>query len=292
MELIQEDLDRLLLLDQFSATKALDVLMEGAQSVKLLGVETLGDTKAYHIHFTLEQIPDWDLWIQEGNQPLVLKISQEGEQKKNGASVKVTVTTQFNDWKINVPIPKERFAFTPPQNAKKVAELVKHPPNPMLLVGQPAPSVKLKLLDGTVVDLASFKGKNVVILDFWATWCGPCRMAMPVISEVAATYKDKGLIAYAVNLGEDLEKLQAFKKATPALTMPILMDEDTKTAEAYLIVSIPMTVIIGKDGVIQRIHKDVPRDMDVLRKRLKDEFDTVLGGGSLLTPPAKEPAAK
>ncbi|HLX64745.1 MAG TPA: DUF2092 domain-containing protein [Planctomycetota bacterium] len=285
MRLVREDLSNLLFLDQVTMKDALDILMDGVQTLSITGVEPLGDVKAHHLHFTQADI-DWDMWIQEGKQPLVRKVSIEGEQmmsdKDGPVKVKKTIVTTFDDWKINAPIPSERFVFTPPQDTTKVPAIVKEMPNPMTLVGKAAPPVKLKALDGGMVDLASFKGKNVVVLDFWATWCGPCRMAMPVISEVTASYKDKGLIAYAVNLGEDQEKVGQFKNATPTLTMPILLDEKTEIAEAYKIASIPMTVIIDKDGVIQRIHMDVPKDMEKLRAMLKQEFDTVVGGGSLL----------
>jgi thiol-disulfide isomerase/thioredoxin len=146
-----------------------------------------------------------------------------------------------------------------------------------------------QLLEGAKFDLASEKGKNVVVLDFWATWCGPCRAAMPIVSEVVASYKGKGVVGYAVNLAEDVEKLKEFKKVMPALTLPILLDTDSKIAEAYRVQPIPMTVMVDKNGIVQVVHLGIPRDLEVLRKMLTSEIDTLLAGGTV--PDEKKPEA-
>src|SRR5690348_12023215 len=81
------------------------------------------------------------------------------------------------------------------------------------LVGKPAPAIKLDLLDGGKFDLADYKGKNVLIVDFWATWCGPCRAAMPVLMDVAKEYKDKGVLYFAVDLRENPATIKKFLQA-------------------------------------------------------------------------------
>ena len=71
------------------------------------------------------------------------------------------------------------------------------------MIGKPAPEFTLPLLDGGIFELAAHRGKEIVLLDFWATWCGPCRAAMPVLVDVAKEYADKGVRYYAIDLREE-----------------------------------------------------------------------------------------
>jgi len=95
----------------------MDIIMDGVLTLSVQGVEPIGDVKAYHLHFSQADI-DWDMWIQEGKQPLVRKVSIEGEQmmqdQAGPVKVKKAIVTSFDDWKINAPIPGEKFVFTPP----------------------------------------------------------------------------------------------------------------------------------------------------------------------------------
>ncbi|MBU4330247.1 MAG: TlpA family protein disulfide reductase [Acidobacteria bacterium] len=84
------------------------------------------------------------------------------------------------------------------------------PSEPHPLLGTPAPLFKLPLLDEGEFDLSQQKDKNIVILDFWATWCGPCKSAMPIIIEVAEEYKDRGVVLITVNLGKVPKKFIPF----------------------------------------------------------------------------------
>jgi peroxiredoxin len=119
------------------------------------------------------------------------------------------------------------------------------------LVGKPAPAISLKTADGKDVSLASLKGK-VVLVDFWATWCGPCKASLPNINKIAND-KDlaaKGLVVWAVNLDETPDKVNAFTKQNNySLTVPI--DVGGAVAETYKIQGIPSTMVIGTDGTIK-----------------------------------------
>ncbi len=299
---VRGDLNNLLFLDNFAMKDALDIIMNGVMSLKLVGVEPLGDVKAYHLHFAEKDI-DWDMWIQEGTQPLVRKISIEGEQMSRDETgpvkVKKTIVSSFDDWKVNVEFPKDRFTFTPPPDTKKVDTFLGKPgdadkPYDPKLLGEVAPAFVAKLLAGGTLDLASHKGKNVVLLDFWATWCGPCRMAMPIVSEVCEGFKGKGVVAYAVNIKETPEKVKEFQAATPALTLPIVLDEEAKLAEAYRVQPIPMTVIIGKNGLVEAVYLGLPNNLEGFKAQLKSQLETLSAGKSLLKKEGdnKEPEAK
>jgi thiol-disulfide isomerase/thioredoxin len=92
----------------------------------------------------------------------------------------------------------------------------------------------------------------VTILDFWATWCPPCRASLPHLGEVYAKLKGDGLKVYAVNVAEDKPTVQAFIEKTK-LAVPVLLDTDGSVAQKFDANAIPETVLIGKDGKIRKI---------------------------------------
>jgi peroxiredoxin len=101
-------------------------------------------------------------------------------------------------------------------------------------------------LSGKKVSLSSFKGK-LVFLNFWATWCPPCRGEMPSMERLYQKLKGQGLAILAVDLQEDAKSVQKFV-AEHKLTFPILLDTDGKVGATYGARSIPTTYIIGRDG--------------------------------------------
>jgi thiol-disulfide isomerase/thioredoxin len=193
--------------------------------------------------------------------------------------VKITNTVIFTDWHVDPKFDAETFAFTAPEGAEKVESMMdiltggrpRPEPGPHPLVGQPAPEVKLDLLEGGSLDLAGLKGKKVVILDFWATWCGPCVQAMPIIEKVAAKYKDKGVELYAVNLQEEPDEIKKFLEEAE-LKLDVALDKDGDVAKSYLAEAIPQTVLVGKDGSVQvvkvgfspNLEAELTRDLDAL----------------------------
>jgi thiol-disulfide isomerase/thioredoxin len=151
------------------------------------------------------------------------------------------------------------------------------------LLGKPGPNFELDLLEGGRFELAEQKGKNVVILDFWATWCGPCRAALPGLLEISKEYQNKGVLLRAVDSGEEADTIRAYlKKANFVLSVPL--DKDGSVAELYGVSGIPHTVIVGKDGTVQAIHVGYsPENKDRLRRELND----LLAGKPLPREPKK-----
>jgi len=106
----------------------------------------------------------------------------------------------------------------------------------------------LPLLDGTKISLSQFKGK-VIFLNFWATWCGPCRSEMPSMEAVYQKLKDKGLEILALNLGDSKSKVSVFMSENK-LSFPAVLDEKSITGSYYSVKAIPTTYIIDRRGLI------------------------------------------
>ena len=118
-------------------------------------------------------------------------------------------------------------------------------------VGELAPDFQLSNLEGQSISLSDFRGKPVLI-NFWASWCGPCRYEMPFIQEVYEEWSASGLVVLAINKGESLSTAKDFMQSYN-LSFPALLDINQDVALEYNIRGIPATFFIDKDGIIQAI---------------------------------------
>jgi thiol-disulfide isomerase/thioredoxin len=143
---------------------------------------------------------------------------------------------------------------------------------PEQLVGKNAPDFKLPLLGGGEVELSKLKGKNLVLLDFWATWCGPCRQVMPALLEISNEYKDKGVRYLAVNLREDSDKISSYLKSAK-LDIEVPLDKTGKIANLYHVRGIPTMAIVDKKGIVREVHVGASPN---LKAELKTALDKIL----------------
>jgi peroxiredoxin len=121
--------------------------------------------------------------------------------------------------------------------------------------GQEAPEIELRDLSGNPVKLSAFRGK-VVLVDFWASWCGPCRDSLPVLDRLSRTYQDKGLVVLGVNIDESADAAQAFlKKNNLKVSFPVVNDKDKRVAARYAPPTMPSSFIIDRTGRVQRVHE-------------------------------------
>jgi len=148
-------------------------------------------------------------------------------------------------------------------------------PEMKVKVGDVAPTAKLTMLDGKEVDIAAMKGK-VVVLDFWATWCGPCKKGLPLLEEFAVSMKGNDKVAvHPVNVwenvkGDDRTKAVSTFWADKKFTMTTLLDPESKFIEAYGFSGIPAFVIIGLDGKIAALHVGYDANLkDTLTKEVE-----------------------
>lgn len=144
------------------------------------------------------------------------------------------------------PVHEEIFAWKAPAGAHEDTSANAVSP----LVGKPAPDFKLDALAGGQTSLSELKG-SVVVVDFWATWCPPCRASMPHLNKMYEENKASGAKVFAINCKEDKKDVQDFAQQNK-LTVPILLCTSDELMQAYQVSGIPLTVIIGKDGKVAK----------------------------------------
>jgi thiol-disulfide isomerase/thioredoxin len=190
------------------------------------------------------------LWVLRGDSPWLVRFVPDAEvlsaayaRQTPGARLEMDYT--LSKWHGAESQPSEKFVFTPSEGATKVSSLREELEKPAAM---------------------ALKGKPVVILDFWATWCGPCRKGLPVLNEVAQQFKDKGVVLYAVNLQEDEPKVASFMEKMK-WDVKVLLDREGSMAEKFKVGPIPQTVYIGRDGVIHEVEVGLPSMDDAEMKK-------------------------
>jgi thiol-disulfide isomerase/thioredoxin len=116
----------------------------------------------------------------------------------------------------------------------------------------PAPQFQLPSMAGKDVNLAQYKGQ-VVMINFWASWCGPCRTEMPILEKLSAKYKPMGFAMIGVNVEPDSKVAADWLKVTP-VTFPILFDTKSEVSKLYSVASMPSTVIVDRKGNLRWKH--------------------------------------
>ena len=117
------------------------------------------------------------------------------------------------------------------------------------LVGGPAPEITLKDLQGQEIRLADLRGK-IVLLNFWATWCKPCKEEMPAMQASYDKLRGQGLVVLAVNELEDTEKVIEHVRKH-GHTFPVVMDHDNHVANRYGVVGLPASFIVDRQGIVR-----------------------------------------
>jgi thiol-disulfide isomerase/thioredoxin len=137
------------------------------------------------------------------------------------------------------------------------------------LVGQPAFAFRLDQLDGSRFQLADHKGR-VVVLDFWATWCGPCLETLPLVEGVVREFAERDVKLIAVNLEEQPEQIKAVL-GRHKLKVAVALDRDGAVAAKYTVTAIPQTVVVDRDGKVARLFVGGgKKTAEALRKALQD----------------------
>jgi len=116
------------------------------------------------------------------------------------------------------------------------------------IISSPAPDFALKDANNKTVSLSAFRGK-VVLLNFWATWCPPCRAEMPALNKLYRSLKQRGLVVIAVSTDRSMEHMKDFLEKN-RVDFPVVFDANRTTARQYRVFSMPTTFLIDKNGII------------------------------------------
>jgi peroxiredoxin len=117
----------------------------------------------------------------------------------------------------------------------------------------PAPDFTLRQIDGPNLRLGEQRGR-VVMVNFWATWCGPCRIELPHLDKLHAKYRNSGFLLLGVNIDDDPNAAKALA-AKMGLKFPVLFDSEKKVVAAYDLNAMPATVLIDRDGKVRHLHR-------------------------------------
>jgi len=262
-----------------------DKLMD-AQLAGVVELPNADGEQARRIDLTYESY-DIALYVEEDEPPLPrrieLDLTRQYQGQTPGASAKLSVVVDVSNWNLSPEAPDEKFAWVKPEGVTEY-----QPPQRTRLtrgeddfLGAVAPDFTLPSLKGEEVTLSDHKGEDIVLLDFWATWCGPCRMAMPVVEEVAEKFAEQGVQLYAVNLREAPERIRGFLETVGVEESDVLLDQRGAVQRDYAASNIPRMVVVGKDGTIQAIHRGYS---PYLRQQLTQQIETLLKGEMLVEP--------
>jgi len=271
-------------------------------ALRFAGAAELDGQKAHKLVVTSTQMEgpggepiaiDIDLWIADGAQPLPLRIVPDTskiiaamtEQNPAFKGMVVEIAGTYANWTVG-KAPRDS-AFQPDHNddadihasfADFLAAMNEEDGgaagDPSTLVGQDAPDFEVAMLDGSTFKLSDLQGKKTVILDFWATWCGPCVQALPILIETADTFADKDVLLIALNQAEDTDTIGAFLKQKKWDSLKVALDAEGSVAGHYMVSGIPQTVIVGKDGKVRKVHVGFSPD---LKKTLSAELKEITG---------------
>jgi len=135
-------------------------------------------------------------------------------------------------------------------------------------ISGPAPNFTLKSLSGKNMKLSELSG-NVVLINFWASWCGPCLQEMPLLNKIHKKYEPLGFTVLGVNVEENSSNAKAFL-ADRGVDFPILLDTKNSVSKLYDVVAMPTTVVVDRDGNMRFLHKGYkPGDEAEYRKMVK-----------------------
>jgi peroxiredoxin len=120
------------------------------------------------------------------------------------------------------------------------------------LDGKEAPDFVLKTMDRGNLRLSEFRGQ-VVLINFWATWCGACRQAMPGLNDIYDKYQRAGLVMLSVNLDDESHRAMSMARSLN-IKFPVLLDDRKQVGPLYQVETMPLTVLIDREGVVRFVH--------------------------------------
>jgi len=131
------------------------------------------------------------------------------------------------------------------------------------LVGSPAPDFTLKSLDGREVKLSDYRGKETVLVAFWASWCGPCRIEMPSLEAFYQSHHGAGVQVLALSIDDDPAAAQQYADQNK-LPFPVLIDSDQQAASEYHVEGIPVIFVVDPAGKVRFAHEGLNPSLETV----------------------------
>mgnify|MGYP000567878005 CR=1 FL=1 len=123
----------------------------------------------------------------------------------------------------------------------------------MAAAPEPAPDFTLKSASGVNLKLSEFRGE-VVLINFWASWCGPCRQEMPLLDELYSRYQRVGFNLLGVNIDDDSSRAMAMINEL-GVSFPVLFDASKEVSRLYEVDAMPVTIIVDREGNVRHVHQ-------------------------------------
>jgi len=235
-------------------------LLEGVTQVEHVGMADDAGVRCHRLRLT-EPEGVSELWFHADGPPHLRKLVIPGPDGE-------TISFAWND----ADPPASLFDFTPPLGAREVSSIWdidfgegdEAEPHP--LIGMPAPSFALPLHGGAGRRLDLAAGDEVVVLDFWASWCAPCMRSLPIVARVAGEFEGRGVAFYTVNIQDTDETISRIREKR-SFDFPIAMDRDGAAAAAFGADAIPLTVVIRRDGIVVAAHVGAVPNLEATLRR-------------------------
>jgi peroxiredoxin len=261
------------------------VMLDGVSNGEYLGNRKLDGVECLVVRFKQTGF-NWEAWFETGKKPMLRRVIPDISTMMTGSgaempaamkNMKYEMSFDLSGWELGVALPDKTFVFNPPPGSEKADDMFgfeggggEGTKNPM--IGKPAPDFSVDLVDGGKFKLSEQKGK-VVVLDFWASWCVPCRKGLPAVVKVTSELAGRGVVFCGVNEQEDADTIKEFR-TDEKLQFPVGMDTEGSVGSLYGVRGIPTTVVVDREGVVLAVHSGFSPGMESL---LKSEIETALG---------------
>ena len=271
-------------LDVMMRPDAQPYFMASVSAVKDCGDEEVNGRLAHHFS------ADWfggariEVWIAAAQEPVLLRWRRTQALELGGKTQEFQINSEFN-WKSEAQFSETDAIVQMPEDAIQVQDLETYllKGGSDQLLGLPAPTVPLKLLDGATWDLAKHRGEHHVVLFFFATWATPSTHDMPEVLAFVQQYENRGVVFYAVAVGEPPQTVREFVDSQK-YTHPVVLDPDQKAAAAFRVTSLPVTVLIGKNGTVQSAHVGFSTEDRAL---IRQDVEQLVEGKQLVETPGR-----
>jgi cytochrome c biogenesis protein CcmG/thiol:disulfide interchange protein DsbE len=250
-------------------------------NVEDLGLEKVDNVDMRHFRGVVREGERvFDMWFTTGNQPVLTRLVMTINMQIDGQQTFRLTTAGSFQWKIGVTHPEGTFTLAIPAGARRVHDLMAALQGDDIeqLVGKPAPPLALESLQGTKVNLADQLGKRVVVLIFWASWCAPSSDLMASVNEFVASCEKGGAAVYAVNLGENRDRVNN-AVTEYGYKGTVLLDPDEESLRNYRIWQVPTTFLIGADGTVQAYQSGSTEEA---RGQIRAHAAALMSGKSLV----------